>query len=1031
MKHSIIFTNTDNKWDNALPLGNGCFGSMVYYEKNKMYMNMNHYEVYYNIRENVLPEDMLKAYNPYYADGYIHDRAVEIADINQPSGDEPYCHYGTVRTTEKETPESLKKAYDVVKVSYGVGKFSGSYPATGNLKYEFCDFLHDADQSLILYVEDAKCELTLKNDDKKITVDTVVARQDCIINHVCQSESGLMTSVSIEFPPYRDLEYPDITYKQLDDKTFAYTVKRLLSGKKPFEFSGIIRLVNAAGKLTQREYGADITLCNSSKEFYIMTSVFTDWKYKDPLDDGIAVCDEYEKNIEKMYEEQKKYWKEFFDRSSISIPDKFLEHVYYVNQYALDCCSGKDGIMRHHACGLNGLWDIRHPNLWGSMWYWDVNIQAAFAGVFSSNRLELAKVFSDGLLSYVELAKHQARDTHRASGIAGDYPYKFYYSCWPWCAQYLWFLYEYSLDKEYLKNDAFPVFLGLCEFYCDIFKYDKERGYYSVYPDISPEQGPLAHDTTITVASVKYLFKFTLEAAEILGEDLPILSKCREIMENMAPYPISDDGMYGVHLRDSHDAPDHMWIRHPSMLMPLFPIGEFNLDSDEETLQILSNTINFLEDRAEIGIFGGSWIAAAAARIGRGQTAYRLLYERGIDHMLRSNGLTAEETERFMNHCLLCRQPLYYPCMMEFTGEMLAALNEMLIQSHGGIIRVFPAIPDGDPEYYRSHIHGYAIPDYQHRFADYDAWKDVRFDKLLAKGTFEVTAQMRNSKVEFVLINSKCGGTAHITSPHISNDFCVYCEGREVDFSLENGIYSFETEAGKEYKIAKSADVNTEPYESAEYNTEVLSRETYTKRHIYLGENPETNYHKSLDGFVRDWYLGNARMENHNMYKFDFTDDAQKDYQKCLFIQTYVVQEPLLGCAGIETLGVDKLQFTDFQGYGFLDVEKVKLIKRNGPDLLRCDFVESTEDAEFIIEAPRGQYELLVVSGDSDEESLTCLDVINGRRAVGKALKKGQFQCKLLPLVNEEDEPIRLKVSTKEGFKWKINYIMLNAIKGY
>lgn len=1017
MKHSIIFENTDNKWDNALPLGNGCFGSMVYYEKNKMHMNMNHYEVYYNIKENVIPEDMLKAYKSHYPDGYIHERAVELANRNKPIDNEPFCSYGADKTS-KET-------------AYGVPNLTGSYPSTGNLIYEFCDSLKDAQQSLVLYVEDAKCLLTLEKEDKKIVVDTVVTRHDCIINRVSQSESGLMSSFSIDFPPYRDLKYPHITYKQLDDKTFTYTVKHLLSDKKSFEFSGVVRLVNARGKLTEREFGADITLCSASGEFYIMTSVFTDWKYKNPLMEGTKACDEYEKNIDKLYEEHAEYWNTFFRQSCVSIPDKFLEHVYYVNQYALDCCSGKDGIMRHHACGLNGLWDIRHPNLWGSMWYWDVNIQAAFAGVFSSNRLELAKVFSDGLLSYVELAKKQAYNTHLASGIAGDYPYKFYYSCWPWCAQYLWFLYEYSLDREYLKNDAFPVFLGLCEFYCDIFKYDEERGYYSIYPDISPEQGPLAHDTTITVASVKYLFKFTLEAAEILGDNSPILSKCREIMENMAPYPLSADGMYGVHLRDSHDAPDNMWIRHPSMLMPLFPVGEFDLDSDKKTLEILSNTVNFLEDRAEIGIFGGSWIAAAAARLGRGQTAYRLLYERGIDHMLRSNGLTAEETERFINFCLVCRQPLYYPCMMEFTGEMLVALNEMLIQSHNGIIRVFPAIPDGNPEYYRSQIHGYSVKEYKHRYAGYDEWMEVRFDKLLAKGAFEITAQMSEGSVEFILVNSKCGGQVRITSPHIKESLNVYCEGKKIDFTVENGIYTFETEAGNKYLIAESADVNTASRENEDYNPQVISRETYTKRHIYLGENPETQYHKALDGFVRDWYLGNVRMENHTVYKFDFTDVTDKNYAECLFPQTFVAEELMLGSMGFNTFEDDKLQFTHFQGYGFFDAQKIKLTKRNGPDLLRCDFVEGTEEAEFIIDAPRGQYELLVVSGDSDEESLTCLEAINGRSAGGKVVKKGEFQCKLLPLVNEEDEPIRLKISTKYGFKWKVNYIMLNAVKGY
>ena len=47
MKHSVVYTNTDSHWDNALPLGNGVYGAMLYYEKNVLHMPTNHYEVYY------------------------------------------------------------------------------------------------------------------------------------------------------------------------------------------------------------------------------------------------------------------------------------------------------------------------------------------------------------------------------------------------------------------------------------------------------------------------------------------------------------------------------------------------------------------------------------------------------------------------------------------------------------------------------------------------------------------------------------------------------------------------------------------------------------------------------------------------------------------------------------------------------------------------------------------------------------------------------------------------------------------------
>ena len=272
--------------------------------------------------------------------------------------------------------------------------------------------MHDADEKLALYVEDAKTVLSLEHENKKVCVETVVAREDCLINRVNQSTSGLLYSAELEISPQRALEMPHAEYKTIDEKTFAYTVTRKL-GAKTFVFSGIIRLVGAEGELVLKKHSAELILKNTEKEFYILTGVFTEFRYKNTLLEGLAVMNGYEANIPELYLSHKKYWDEFFSRSSITLPDKFIEHVYYVNQYALDCCSGRDGIMKHHACGLNGLWDVRHPSLWGSVWYWDVNIQAAFAGVFSSNRLELAKVFSD-VISFREhrtrnsLSKHPA-----------------------------------------------------------------------------------------------------------------------------------------------------------------------------------------------------------------------------------------------------------------------------------------------------------------------------------------------------------------------------------------------------------------------------------------------------------------------------------------------------------------------------------------------------------------------------------------------------------------------------------------------
>ena len=1025
MKHSVIFKNQDNRWDNALPLGNGILGSMLFYQKGKLYMPINHYDVYYNIRTWVLPEKRRERIVLKDGGKEYHAEKRALADKNIPAPGESYCDYtyGEERSTVAHDNRT------------GDASFCNTFPRTGELVFSFHEALQNAKSQLTLYVEDAKTELILEKDGKRLQMDTIVACEDCIINKVTQTEEGLLQAVRMAFPDYRDDPVPPLVeFRQVSENTFLYTATVRFKDDltaDPFSYTGVVRLLGAEGQLSVEGKNGDILITKAQKEFHILTCICTPWNYEGTQDSAVCKTEQLVKKLDVMYAEHADRWAAFFGQSSIDIPDKFLEHIYYVNQYALGCCSGKDGVMRHQACGLNGLWDIRHPNLWASCWYWDVNIQAAFAGVFSSNRLDLGKVFSDGFLLYAPEMEKFAHNFHGMTGYAADHPYPFYYCVEPWCAQYLWFQYEYSQDKEYLRQEAYPLFLKVAEFLIQVFEYSQEDGYYHIYPDISPEQGPLAHDTTITVASSKYLLKFTLEAAKILEdrEHDALLDKCRELLEKMPPYAISEEGNWGRHLKDSPDAPDNMWIRHPSMLMPLFPVAEFDLNSDPEMVKILSNTVDFLEERTEIGVFQGSWMAASAARLGRGQTCLRLLYERGIDHMLRSNGLTAEETERFINFCLVCRQPLYYPCMMEFTGEMLAAVNEMLLQSYNDLIRVFPALPDGDPEFGRMLRNGYAYETYPDHYAAYEAWKDVRFDKLLAKGAFEISAQAKGGKLAWICVHSQKGGKVNLTSPLLTEDMQVFCNGVAVEVCCNAGVLSFETQPGMDYIIAQQPEVQMQPVQEEGYPQQVWHRETYTKRNIYIGEDSEVQYRKSLDGFIRDWYLGNVRCANHTVYKFDFGTDDSKDYNESFWRQTLSAEERLE--LQLAPFLVKNLQFTVNQGYGFEDASKVTVVDRGAPDPLRRDFVQGSEDATFLVEVPRGQYELLVVSGDEKEPSVTKLDCVQGRRTGGEVIDAGHYQCKLIPLVMEEDGCIELNISTKPGYQWKLNYLFINAIKGY
>lgn len=93
MFHSITFKNCENNWTNAFPLGNGVFGAMAFYRGKSLSLPMNHYEVYYNIKKDVLPEDILKSSPKCEDPGALHRTAVVRADRNRVTDGQPYCDY--------------------------------------------------------------------------------------------------------------------------------------------------------------------------------------------------------------------------------------------------------------------------------------------------------------------------------------------------------------------------------------------------------------------------------------------------------------------------------------------------------------------------------------------------------------------------------------------------------------------------------------------------------------------------------------------------------------------------------------------------------------------------------------------------------------------------------------------------------------------------------------------------------------------------------------------------------------------------
>jgi hypothetical protein len=954
MKHRICFDGVENRWNTALPLGNGRFGAMVFFEGRTLHIALNHYDCYYPILPRYARQTAKPAMKTYKELG-------AQVDIARGGPDYERSHY---TNTLQPVPLNSRPSYRTT-----------SYPMAGEILLPLDPKMKPDDCSLVLNIEEAKVVFRAKAKNKEVGCTIWVAQKsDGLFVQCRQSEAGLWGDAELVIPSDRGMGGYAVS-QGLEGNT--HWLRTSFQPESELDPTHVITV----------ETALTVTLnC-------LVASVST----------GSAV-EQTQRLLSKEHEleaEHTEVWKAFW-RSTVELPDKFLETLWYLHVYQIGCASGLGSAYPEQACGLNGLWDIRRPSLWGSMWYWDVNIQQAFWPVFSSNHLEVAKLFCEGYLRYEQEAVQFAKDVYGTDGWALDFPHALYNCIQPWCAQFLWQYYSYSGDIDFLRDTVYPVFQKQIQFFKQIARSD-ENNILHIDPDISPEQGPVSKDSVITIASIKQLLRYAVQSAETLARPACEAEEFQELLGALPEYVKTADGS---RLKDSALAPDDLFLRHPSVLMPIFPAEEVNRHSPEEVQHVMRNTLKYVSEHTEIGMFGFGWIACAAARLGEGTAALRILYEEGLDYILHANGLGYEESERFINYCLVTKPPLYPPAMTEPSGGIVTAVNTMLLQSDE-YIEVFPAIPAGhdglwEPQAEYMHLDG-------NLEGRYPKWNDCKFTGLLAPGGFEVSAERNAGKTRWIQVTAARKGTLSLLLPAQLSPL-----GNQM-------IYTKDMKPGETVSFGSPG-----ARQSSAIPRVQVRQAAFTHRRVYLGENRHTEFHRAVDAFICSFRLGNAHQYPITQYVFDFgTAAGEKNYDTVYRKQLFRTGKSLLFFGAPKQVGLEV--YKGDEGYGFASLDGLAVQDRSVPDAMRRDLIEGSADSEFWMELPRGKYNLLVVSGDEDEESLTHIRLphLNGM-IPGEVVRAGRYQCRIIPFVHECDGVFRIGLSTEIGYRWKLNTLFLN-----
>jgi len=319
----------------------------------------------------------------------------------------------------------------------------------------------------------------------------------------------------------------------------------------------------------------------------------------------------------------------------------------------------------------------------------------------------------------------------------------------PWAVQGLWFHYLYSQDREFLEQRAYTPIREAVAFLVAYMQRPEARGpqwgddKFHIFPTIPPELYSLRpgfqynHDCTVDLTLTKFIFKAFQEAARVLEreeEETKLLTGVREILAHFPDYPTTRSEKNGEIFVSVPGEHDQVVYNVPIALATVFPGEDHGLHSDEATMEILGNT--FRNRRNE----GGNELVFSnlqAARIGMLDLEK---FKRQVNYCLLPNGTAADMALQVHGRY---KDTSDYGFMKDMgiwfeNFGLPVVVNECLMQSYTGTIRLFPNWPGG---------------------------KDAAFHTLRAVGGFLVSAEMKNGKVLQVEILSEAGSPLKIISP--------------------------------------------------------------------------------------------------------------------------------------------------------------------------------------------------------------------------------------------------------------------------
>lgn len=495
--------------------------------------------------------------------------------------------------------------------------------------------------------------------------------------------------------------------------------------------------------------------------------------------------------------EGQRAWADFWARSGVALDDDLLERIWYWNLYFLNCAVRPGvtcpGLFANWSAGTIGT-------AWHGDYHLNYNTQQPFWVTFSSNHVDKHLPYVDLVDHLLPLSRQWARDYYGLRGAAFPHsaypvpmrvpPYPVPTWGWeicetPWTVQSLWWHYTYTLDNAFLRSRAFPPMREAVRFLVDYLQRPEAHGpqwgddHYHVFPTVVPELYGLSpglarnYDCLADLTLIRFLLNAYLRACAVLDADAsesPLPGEVRTVLAQLPPHPTAETPHGRVFVAVPGDDPEIVY-NVPVSTMTVFPGEDHGIGSDPAEYAVAANTYRQQQNE------GGNdlvFLNLQAARLGlldlesfKRQIRYCLLPNGTCtDMVLQVHGRYRDET------------PFDFMASMGVWFENIAlpaVINECLLQSYDGTLRLFPNWP---------------------------ADRDAEFRTLRAVGAFLVSAARRDGTVDWLEVISEVGATLRLVNPWPSDVLCLRSGSTQI---LSGDILEVETAPGEIVRFHSAA----------------------------------------------------------------------------------------------------------------------------------------------------------------------------------------------------------------------------------